>query len=133
MQKIGFVAGSFDLYHAGHAAMFRECWENCDYLIVGLQVDPSVDRSGKNKPIESMFERYLKLASVKYIDEIIPYDTEDDLLKILNTQKIDVRFIGEDHKDKPFTGDYLPMEIFWNKRTHGMSTTKIRKRISGAK
>ena len=92
--KVGFTASTFDLLHAGHIAMLREAKTQCDYLICAIQVDPSVDREEKNKPVQTLVERYIQLSAVKYVDEIIPYQTEQDLEDILNTFKIDVRFIG---------------------------------------
>ena len=96
---IGFTCGAFDLLHAGHIVMLEEAKSNCDYLIVGLQTDPSIDREEKNKPVQTVYERYVQLNAVKYVDEIIPYDTEQSLLDLLQSQKIDIRFIGEDYRD----------------------------------
>ncbi len=93
---VGFTCSTFDLLHAGHIAMLREANEQCDYLICALQVDPSVDRKQKNKPVQTLVERYIQLSGVRYVDEIIPYQTEQDLEDILNTFKIDVRIIGEE-------------------------------------
>lgn len=133
---IGFTASSFDLFHSGHVAMLKEARSNCDYMIVGLQTDPTFDRPDKNKPIQSVFERYVQLEGCKYIDEIIPYATEQDLQDILLTYKIDVRFIGEEYKSKNFTGKQLcvdkGIEIHYNKRQHSFSTSNLRKRISEA-
>ena len=135
--KIGFTASAFDLFHSGHVAMDKEARANCDYMIVGLQTDPTIDRPEKNKPIQSVFERYVQLEGCKYIDEIIPYATEQDLLDILLTYKIDVRFIGEEYKTKDFTGKQLcvdkDIEICYNSRQHSFSTSSLRKRISEAK
>jgi glycerol-3-phosphate cytidylyltransferase len=135
--KIGFTASAFDLLHSGHVAMLKEAKSNCDYMIVGLQTDPTIDRPEKNKPIQSVFERYVQLEGCKYIDEIIPYATEQDLLDILLTYKIDVRFIGEEYKTKDFTGKQLcvdkDIEIHYNSRQHLFSTSGLRKRISEAK
>ena len=134
---IGFTASSFDLFHSGHVAMLKEARSNCDYMIVGLQTDPTLDRPDKNKPIQSVFERYVQLEGCKYIDEIIPYATEQDLQDILLTYKIDVRFIGEEYKDKDFTGKQLCVDknikMHYNKRQHSFSTSELRKRISEAK
>jgi len=128
---VGFTASAFDLLHAGHILMLTEAKEQCDFLIVGLHTDPTIDRpSTKNKPIQSVFERYVQLKAVRVIDEIIPYDTEADLLSILTSYKIDVRIIGEDYKDKPFTGKELPIPIYYNKRRHNFSTTELRNKIS---
>lgn len=131
--KIGFTCGAFDLMHAGHALMFKEAKEQCDYLIVGLQTDPSIDRPTKNKPIESVTERYVKLCSVKWIDEIIPYTTEEDLMSILKMIDIDVRIVGADYIDKDFTGkQYCEdnfINIHYNSRSHSFSTSDIRARV----
>jgi len=135
--RVGFTASAFDLFHIGHVAMLKEARSNCDYMIVGLQTDPTIDRPEKNKPIQSVFERYVQLEGCKYIDEIIPYATEQDLLDIFLTYKIDVRFIGEEYKQNEFTGKQLCLdkgiEIHYNSRQHSFSTSGLRKRISEAK
>ena len=129
----GFTASSFDLFHSGHVAMLKEARANCDYLMVGLQTDPTLDRPEKNKPIQSVFERYVQLEGCKYIDEIIPYATEQDLLDILLTYDVNKRFIGEEYRTKDFTGKQLcvdkSIEIYYNKRQHSFSTSGLRKRI----
>jgi glycerol-3-phosphate cytidylyltransferase len=131
--KVGFTASAFDLFHSGHVAMLKEAKANCEYMIVGMQTDPTIDRPEKNKPIQSVFERYVQLEGCKYIDEIIPYETEKDLEDIFLTYKIDVRFIGEEYKDKEFTAKQLCVDknvkIHYNKRQHSFSTTNLRKRI----
>ena len=133
----GFTASSFDLFHSGHVAMLKEARGNCDYMIVGLQTDPTIDRPEKNQPIQSVFERYVQLEGCKYIDEIIPYATEQDLQDILLTYDISKRFIGEEYKSKDFTGKQLcvdkGIEIHYNSRQHSFSTSGLRKRISEAK
>jgi glycerol-3-phosphate cytidylyltransferase len=126
---IGFTCGSFDLLHTGHVLMFEECKSKCDYLIVGLQTDPSIDRSYKRKPTQSIYERWVQLSAIKYIDEIVPYDTEQSLSDMLESIEIDIRFVGNDHKGKHFTGSYLPIDIYYNKREHRFSTTEILERI----
>ena len=126
---VGFTASAFDLLHAGHIAMLREAKEQCDWLICGLQVDPSLDRPEKNKPIQSLVERYIQLSAVKYVDEIIPYSTEYELDTILQNYEIDIRILGDEYKGRDFTGSYLPMEYHYNKRTHGYSSTELRNRI----
>ena len=135
--RVGFTASSFDLFHSGHVAMLKEARANCDFMIVGLQTDPTIDRPDKNAPIQSVFERYVQLEGCKYIDEIIPYATEQDLLDIFLTYKIDVRFIGEEYKSKDYTGKQLCLdkgiEIHYNSRQHSFSTSGLRKRISEAK
>ena len=126
---IGFTCGSFDLLHTGHVLMFEECKSKCDYLIVGLQTDPSIDRSYKRKPTQSIYERWVQLSAIKYIDEIIPYDTEQSLSDMLESIEIDIRFVGNDHKGNHFTGCNLPIDIYYNKREHRFSTTEILERI----
>lgn len=124
---IGFTCGAFDLLHAGHVVMFKEAKENCKYLIVGLQTDPSIDRQEKNKPIQSIYERYVQLQAVKYINEVIPYDTEKSLLDLLNSIHIDIRFIGEDYVDRHFIGKGMH-EVYYTSRKHSFSTTELRSR-----
>ena len=129
----GITFSSFDLFHSGHVAMLKEAKANCDFLIVGLQTDPTIDRPEKNKPIQSVFERYVQLEGCKYIDEIIPYATEQDLLDIILTYDVNKRFIGEEYRTKDFTGKQLcvdkSIEIYYNKRQHSFSTSGLRKRI----
>ena len=103
--KVGITFSTFDLLHAGHIAMLREAKSQCDYLIVGLQSDPTIDRPDtKNKPIQTMFERYLQIKAVEYVDEVIPYQTEKDVIDVLQTLPIDVRILGKEYKEKDFTG-----------------------------
>ena len=131
-KKVGFTAGAFDLCHAGHMLMFKEAKTVCDYLIVALHSDPTIDRPGsKNKPIMSIEERRIILEGITYIDEIITYDTEADLLKILSENKIgiDIRILGAEYKDRQFTGRDLPLPVYFNSRDHGYSTTELRKRV----
>ena len=125
----GFTCGAFDLLHAGHVVMLKEAKEYCDYLIVGLQTDPSFDREEKNKPIQSVYERFIQLNAIQYVDEVIPYDTEESLLDLLESTPIDLRFVGEEYKENPFTGDNLPIEVFYTNRKHSFSTTELRRRI----
>ena len=127
--KKGFTCGAFDLLHAGHALMLRECKDHCDYLIVGLQRDPNVDRPEKNKPVQSYEEREIMLSSIKYVDEIVFYDTEKDLENLLQSTKIDVRIIGADWKDKKYTGCHLDIPVVFNSRDHGYSTSDLRERV----
>jgi glycerol-3-phosphate cytidylyltransferase len=130
--KKGFTAGAFDLCHAGHFLMFEEAKSQCDYLIVGLHTDPTLDRPDtKNKPIMSVEERMIILKGIKYIDEVVTYDTEADLYSILKENKlgISVRILGVEYKDKPFTGHDLPMEVYFNTRGHNFSTTELRGRV----
>lgn len=131
--RTGITFSCFDLFHAGHVAMLQEAKTQCDYLIVGLQTDPTIDRPEKNKPIQSVFERYMQLRACKYIDEIIPYATEKDVEDILLTYPIDVRIIGSDYMDQHFTGKDLcgwkGIEIYYNKRMHSFSTSELRQRV----
>jgi glycerol-3-phosphate cytidylyltransferase len=131
---MGFVASAFDLLHAGHVSMLREAKTQCDYLICALQVDPSVDRQSKNKPIQSLVERYVQLQAVKYVDEIVCYQTEKDLEDILEIFPIDIRFLGEEYKDKDFTGREIckkrGIQLYFNKRDHRFSSSELRKRLS---
>lgn len=126
---VGFTCSCFDLFHAGHIMMLKEAKEQCDYLIVGLQTDPTIDRPQKNKPVQSVFERFVQLEACKYVDEIIVYATEKDLLDILQSYKIDIRIIGEEYRNKKFTGDELPISLHFNKRRHSFSTTELRARV----
>lgn len=128
--KIGFTCSTFDLFHAGHIMMLKEARTKCDYLIVGLQTDPTIDRDWKNKPVQSVFERFVQLQACKYVDEIVPYATEKELLDILQSYPIDVRIIGEEYQGKKFTGDHLDMGIHFNKRKHSFSTTELRQRVA---
>ena len=132
--QVGITASTFDLLHAGHIQMLREAKTQCDYLICALQIDPSVDRANKNKPIQSIVERYIQLSAVKYVDEIIPYATEKDLEDVLQTYNIDIRIIGEEYKQKTFTGRAIcsqrGIEIYYNKRDHRFSSTALRNLIS---
>jgi len=128
--KIGFTCGAFDLLHAGHILMLTEAREQCDWLIVGLHTDPTIDRSEKNKPVQSVLERYIQLRALSVVGEIIPYDTEKDLLAILNNFNINVRIIGEDYIGKDFTGKDLPIQTYFNKRKHSFSSTELRNRIA---
>ena len=131
--KIGFTCSTFDLLHAGHLQMLREAKEQCDYLLVGLQMDPSVDRAEKNAPVQTIVERYTQLKAIKYVDEIIPYGTEQDLKDILTMYNIHVRVLGVEYKDKDFTGKEICLQrgvdFYFNKRDHRFSTSDLRKRV----
>ena len=130
MAKIGFTCGSFDLLHAGHIMMLKDAKEQCDKLIVGLQTDPTIDRpKTKNKPTQTLKERKIQLEAVKYIDEIIIYETENELRKLIFDLDPDIRIIGTDWKSKPFTGYSLHIPIYWHERRHDYSTTNLRIRI----
>jgi glycerol-3-phosphate cytidylyltransferase len=127
--KIGITASSCDLLHAGHILMLKEAKSVCDYLIVALQVDPTIDRPNKNQPVQSFYERWVQLSAVKYVDEVIPYSSESELLTILQNYNINIRILGDEYYDRYFTGNDLQMEYHYNKRTHGYSSTELRERI----
>ena len=131
--RIGLTASTFDLLHAGHVSMLREAKSQCDYLIAALQVDPSLDRSDKNPPVQTIVERQAQLHAVKYIDEVIVYCTERDLLDIINMYPIDVRILGEEYRLKDFTGKdecrNRGIQIYFNKRDHRFSSSDLRKRV----
>lgn len=130
---VGITFSTFDLLHAGHVAMLREAREVCDYLICGIQVDPTKDRPEKNSPVQSLVERWTQLQGVKYVDEIIPYESEKDVEDILKLFNIDVRIIGEEYKESTFTGRATcanrGIEIYFNKRDHRFSTSDLRNRV----
>lgn len=132
--RIGFTCSTFDLLHAGHVTMLREAKDQCDYLIVGLQTDPSVDRPEKNAPVQTVVERYTQLNGIKYVDEIIPYNSEKDLEDILTMYTIHVRILGEEYKDKTFTGRATcakrGIELYFNKRDHRFSSSDLRERVT---
>ena len=128
--KVGFTCSTFDLFHAGHVMMLKEAKTQCDHLIVGLQMDPTIDRPGvKNKPVQTVLERFIQVQACKYVDEIIPYATEKELMDILTSYQIDVRIIGEEYRDKQFTGYNLPISVYFNSRQHSFSTTELRQRV----
>lgn len=131
--KVGFTCSTFDLLHSGHIMMLREAASVCDYLICGLQIDPSNDRAGKNKPLQSIVERHTQLSAVRYVDEIIPYEWEHDLEDILQSYPINVRILGEEYRDRQFTGKSFcetnGIELYYNKRKHRFSSSELRDRI----
>ena len=132
-KTVGITCSTFDLLHTGHIIMLEECKKHCDFLICALQVDPTIDRKEKNKPIQSLVERYLQLDAVKFVDKIIPYSTEEELLTIFTSLDLDVRIIGEEYKDKEFTAKDVcrkrGIKLVYNKREHNFSTTNLRERI----
>ena len=132
--RVGFTCSTFDLLHAGHVMMLREAKSVCDYLLVGLQTDPSIDRPEKNKPVQTLLERYIQLNAIEYVDEIIPYQTEQDLEDILNMFPINVRILGEEYKNGKFTGRATcakrGIELYYNKRDHRFSSSDLRERVS---
>ena len=127
--KRGFTCSSFDLLHAGHVLMLQEAKTVCDYLIVGLQIDPTVDRPSKNDPIQGINERTIQLDAIKYVDKIVIYNTEAELLILLKSYDIDIRIIGVEYEGKEFTGYDLDMEVYYNSRDHDYSTTALREQI----
>ena len=131
--KIGITCSSFDLFHAGHVKMLEEAKEHCDFLIVALQTDPTIDRPEKNKPKQSIVERYIQVEACKHVDQIIPYTTEKDLEDIFLSFRLDVRIIGEEYKDKHFTAKDIckdrGIEIIYNNRAHDWSSSELRNRI----
>jgi glycerol-3-phosphate cytidylyltransferase len=132
--KIGFNCSSFDLFHAGHVTMLKMEKEMCDYLKVALQVDPSIDRPGiKNKPVQSVYERYIQLQGCKYVDEILVYETEADLLNLIQTQTFHIRFLSEEYRHIEVTGKQYcidnGVEIYYHLRRHQYSSTEIRNRV----
>ena len=133
--KTGITFGTFDLLHAGHVTMLQQCKMQCDELIVGLQSDPTIDRPDyKNKPIQTMFERYIQLLSCKWVDTIIPYETETDVLDILGIADVKKRFLGEEYRGEYIHGEeickYRNIEIVFIERKHNYSSTELRKRVS---
>jgi glycerol-3-phosphate cytidylyltransferase len=131
--KYGITFSAFDLLHAGHVKMLEEAKSICDYLIVGLQTDPTLDRPDKNKPTQSVVERYIQLKACKFVDEIVPYATEQDLEDILQSFQIDVRIVGDEYQDKNFTGrsycEQKGIELYFNTRDHRFSSSALRKEV----
>jgi glycerol-3-phosphate cytidylyltransferase len=132
--RIGFTASTFDLLHAGHIAMLSEAKKHCDYLIAALQTDPTIDRPDtKNKPVQSIVERQIQLSACRFVDEIVVYETERDLVDLILTLPIDVRILGVEYEDTNFTGRNecvgRGIEIIFNKRDHSFSSSSLRKRV----
>ena len=130
MKNTGVIAGNFDVIHPGYIYLFNECKEFCTELIILLHEDPSIERPEKLKPILNLDERMIILSSLKQIDQIIPYKLETDLYQLLLNLDIDIRFLGDDYKSKPFTGDDLNIPIHFLDRSHGWSTTKFKNKIA---
>lgn len=129
-ERVGIVASCFDLFHAGHVLMLMEAKENCDRLVVALQSDPTIDRPEKNKPVQALSERYIQLEACKYVDQIIPYDTEADLLNLLTGYDWDVRFLGDDYFHRnDYTGYGLDLQVKFLSRKHDYSSSGLRDRI----
>tara|TARA_Y100000590_G_scaffold435374_1_gene554709 strand:+ start:659 stop:1066 length:408 start_codon:yes stop_codon:yes gene_type:complete len=128
---IGFTCSCFDLLHAGHMLMLKDAKTKCDYLIVGLQIDPTIDRpKTKNKPIQSLTERKIMLEGIKYVNEVIIYNTENELYELLKKIKPDIRILGSDYLNKNFTGNDLDIKIYYHDRNHNYSTSNLRKKIN---
>lgn len=128
-KHIGITFSAFDLLHAGHCVMLSECKEHCDFLIVGLQTDPTIDRPEKNSPVQSVFERWMQLQSNKDIDLVIPYETERDLVDLLYIVRPDVRFLGAEYTGTEFTGHELEIGLYFNMRNHSFSSSDLRERV----
>lgn len=136
-KKVGITFSTFDLLHAGHIAMLSEAKNHCDYLICGLQTDPTIDRPDtKNKPVQSIVERQIQLAACQYVDEIVVYQTEQDLVDLLLILPVDVRILGVEYADKHFSGldecNKREIEIVFNGRDHSFSSSNLRKRVAEA-
>lgn len=131
--KVGITFSTFDLLHAGHIKMLEEAKRVCDYLIVGLQLDPSIDRDEKNAPTQTIIERYIQLKGCIHVDEIVPYVTENDLLDILQSFEIDVRIVGDEYIEKQYTGrtycEEKGIEVYYNSRDHRFSSSGLRKQV----
>ncbi|MGB3065737.1 adenylyltransferase/cytidyltransferase family protein [Sphingobacterium thalpophilum] len=134
--RIGITFSAFDLLHAGHIKMLEDAKRQCDYLICGLQTDPTLDRPEKNKPAQTVVERYIQLKGCKYVDQIVPYATEQDLEDILRSFKIDVRIVGDEYREKNFTGraycEEKGIELYFNSRDHRFSSSGLRKIVAKA-
>lgn len=132
--RVGITFSAFDLLHAGHIKMLEEAKRQCDYLIVGLQTDPTLDRPEKNQPVQSVVERYIQLKGCKFVDEIVPYATEQDLEDVLKSFKIDVRIVGDEYKDRDYTGrkycEEKGIELYYNSRDHRFSSSGLRKEVA---
>lgn len=133
-KRVGIVFSSFDLLHAGHIAMLSEAKNHCDYLIAGLQTDPTIDRPDtKNKPVQSIVERQIQLAACRYVDEVVVYSTEQDLVDLLLILPVDVRILGIEYEGKDFSGknecELRNIEIIFNGRDHSFSSSSLRKRV----
>tara|TARA_B110000090_G_C13151243_1_gene357783 strand:+ start:13 stop:441 length:429 start_codon:yes stop_codon:yes gene_type:complete len=132
--KVGITFSTFDLLHSGHIKMLEEAKTQCDYLIIGLQTDPTLDRPEKNKPVQTVVERYIQLKGCVHVDEIVPYATEQDLEDVLQSFKIDVRIVGDEYKDKAFTGraycESKGIKLYYNKREHRFSSTLLRNEVA---
>ncbi len=133
---VGFTCGTFDLLHAGHVLMLQEARDVCDFLIVGLHIDPSHEREWKNRPVQSIHERFIQLEAIKYVDYILPYHTEHDMHDLLRILRVNVRIVGEEYRNKPLSGEHLHEELnirlHYNSRGHSFSSTELRERVKRA-
>ena len=133
---VGFTCGTFDLVHAGHVLMLQEASEVCDFLVVGLHIDPSQEREWKNKPIQTIHERFIQLEAIKYVDFVLPYHFEQDMHELLQILRVNVRIVGEEYRNKPLSGEHLHEELnirlHYNNRGHGFSSTELRDRVKRA-
>ena len=131
--RVGWTCSTFDLLHAGHIAMLEDAKRHCDWLMVGIQSDPSIDRTHKNSPVQTIVERQIQIRGCKFVDEVWIYNTEKDLEDLLNILPIDVRILGEEYRDKPFTGQDIckqrGIELWFNPRRHDFSSSGLRKRV----
>ena len=130
MAKVGITFGAFDLFHAGHVLMLQEAKTICDHLVVCIQTDPSVDRNEKNAPVQSIVERQIQVTACKYVDEVIVYDSEEDVMEILKSLDWDVRILGDEYRDQPFTGREETLDkCYFNRRPHSFSSSELRLRV----
>tara|TARA_R100000541_G_scaffold36607_1_gene44675 strand:- start:163 stop:591 length:429 start_codon:yes stop_codon:yes gene_type:complete len=133
---VGFTCGTFDLLHAGHVLMLQEASEVCDFLVVGLHIDPSQEREWKNKPIQTIHERFIQLEAIKYVDFVLPYHFEQDMHELLQILRVNVRIVGEEYRSNPLSGEHLHEELnirlHYNNRGHGFSSTELRDRVKRA-
>ena len=133
---VGFTCGAFDLLHAGHVLMLQEASEVCDYLIVGLHIDPSDERDWKNKPVQSIHERFIQLEAIKYVDFVLPYHSEHDMQTLLRILRVNVCIVGEEYRNAPLSGEHLHDDlgilVHYNSRGHNFSSTELRDRVKRA-
>jgi len=127
--KTGFTCSCFDLFHLGHVMMLKEAKSVCDYLVVGVQTDPTIDRKEKNEPVQSVFERVEQVRACRYVDEVVVYDTEASLIDVLSTINPDIRIVGAEYDGRDFTGKHLSAETYYNKRNHRFSSTNLRRKV----
>tara|TARA_R110002153_G_scaffold238911_1_gene393334 strand:+ start:9548 stop:9967 length:420 start_codon:yes stop_codon:yes gene_type:complete len=128
--KIGITASAFDLLHSGHVLMLQEARTVCDYLIAAIHVDPSLEHNDKNKPIQSIVERFSQVDAIRYVDKVIPYQTELELIDIIQLYRVDIRVIGEEYRYKNFTGSRMDIETYFNSRKHNFSSSNLREKVA---